>query len=310
MKRIVVTLLGLGLVLTSCQQKDILPTSGDESSTVHITVCASDAISVRSGDSAAGGITNVTGLSLRYILAVYDEDGETQIEEPQTKVTAIDEPADFQLVLTDGQTYKFVVWADFVQTPEEDADAADYHYDTDKFPEISYKGTPAINDESFDAYFASEVQTVKSSSLSLSLGRPFAKLRLVATDWDESDASKAITLTYDEGSVYTKFNALTGVASEPESSPSHTGSIADSNPYDDGMDATSGTRTIAVDYLFADTTAETVSISYSVGDDFTPVFSDYQVQICRNYLTTVSGPLLHGGSASASQQSIVSLDRN
>lgn len=146
-------------------------------------------------NSMRGGITNVdfAEYDLRYQLAVYRVDGEgedvsyTQVISPQKKVVDSYQAVNYSLRLTPNRNYKFVVWTDFVKQGTD----TDLHYETSNFENITcIDGVDKqLNDESRDAYFATEEITVGSNGVmkDLTLKRPFAKLRVVATDWGVYD---------------------------------------------------------------------------------------------------------------------------
>ena len=89
----------------------------------------------------------------------------------------------YSLRLTPNRNYNFVVWADFVKQGTD----TDLHYETGNFENITCIDDvdKQLNDESRDAYFTTEEITVGSDGVmkDLILKRPFAKLRVVATDW-------------------------------------------------------------------------------------------------------------------------------
>ena len=146
----------------------------------------------KSSNSARGGITNVdfTKYDLRYQLAVYRVDGEgesvtyTQVISPQRKIVDNYQSVNYSLRLTPNRTYRFVVWADFVMQGTD----TDLHYDTGSFENITCKDEvdEQLNDESRDAYFITEEVAVGADGImkDFVLKRPFAKIRIVTTDWN------------------------------------------------------------------------------------------------------------------------------
>ena len=186
----------LVLALASCQSDDIEPAvvgQGDGNVTFHLSAPEAMEYSraITAPNSALGGISNVdwANYDLRYKLAVYQvnetESGTTTrlVIPAQTVTVDTFSDVDFSLRLTPNRKYTFVVWADFVTQGSQ----ADLHYNTSNLENITCldANDKMLNDESRDAYFASETVTVGPEGLSQSiiLRRPFAKLRVISTDW-------------------------------------------------------------------------------------------------------------------------------
>ncbi len=308
MKVLAFMLLGFGLMFTACSEDEsaagVKGTGTGESVNVKISLSASDGITVRAAsytNSENGGITNVTEGYLRYILAVYDSNGDL-VDQLHTTVTDnfSGSAEEFEVTLTDGAEYTAVGWSDFVTS--EDGD--DNHYDTSNFPEITYsEETITLNDESYDAYYASYTFTASSDGEeSLTLKRPFAKLRIVATNADDSNTPDAIKITYDGLTRYTTFNAKDGSVSNE--SEEETYSAEEIPTYSAGEDATEGYMTILVDYILVDDDdAQSVSISYeaTLSDATVGERTVSAVPIQRNYLTTVSGKALNSTESSTEE---------
>ena len=263
MKNLLLVLTGALLLLMGGCTKDPATGSGQGEVTVNLTASLPTAIqSYSTKASNQGGINNVTDKTLRYILEVYDESGNFIMRKTVFKAPgAFTDPASFSLTLL-AQKYKFAFWADFVAS---EADA-DLYYSTLSATDhglqaVALKTAPyAINDEARDAYTATLDADLSSSSLNrtVTLKRPFGKIRLLATDLAAA-ASQGYTPTQTSIAytveLPTTFNALTGAAqASPTALPSATAAILDE-------DVTGG-KVIALDYVFAGV-KPTVSLTFS-----------------------------------------------
>ena len=224
MKKVLSLLAFSAVMFAGCQEDwEVQQEGTGEESVVRITLQAPEAMGVtRAGagytNSAKGGITNVdwTKYDLRYQVAVYDKDGVTQIVSPKI-VTVPDASAStqasFEVRLVNNRTYKFVAWADFVAEGTTD----DKHYDTSDLTNITCKDAVAaqLNDESRDAYFVTTNEKVSTDGVKLTLRRPFAKVRIVTTDWNANDPERRpnkIDIAYYGCKRFAGINAVTGDA--------------------------------------------------------------------------------------------------
>lgn len=316
MKARLLTLAALLIGLVACQNDpaglDILLGEGIESV---ITVSLPDATR---GDSADGGLGNITlgeQYSLRYILEIYAVDEAknaiTTSCQRHIKVANTTSVA-FPVRLAPGYDYQFAVWADFV---EKDSDGSDRYYKTtdgDKnfglyaltiIENEQTKWNPM--DETRDAFTASELirEFSSASTITLNLERPFAKLRVVATDIEAIKAvglkPKAATVLYDsKTNLYRKYDVVTKTVSDPQTKGDTI--IYDwENPY--YTDA-QGEFTAFADYFFAPSKENTV-VKFTLkiygdeaktklikGDSF-----NTDIAVAANQLTTLKGNLLTEG---------------
>lgn len=319
----------------SCSSDDLesVGTYDGSTVTVSLNVTAPDALettrALSGSNSACGGLSNVDLSSgdyvLRYQLKIYEvttSDDETETlslidEQPDAAYVtdASSTSASFTATLTTGSTYKFVVWADFVKATSSSDEGTttttyeDLHYDTsDGLTSTGWTitcidGTGAqLNDESRDAYFACSEQTISSenNSITIECSRPFAKIRLVTTDWEEGKAD-AVSIQYYSGSRFTNIDLLTGVSESEElssTSDEYTAYIPE-DAYAAGYDAESGKKTIVVDYLMTDITDQSsINFTYTAYlGTTTGKTLDITTPIQRNYLTTVTGALLTTASS-------------
>ena len=260
-------------------------------------------------NSAKGGVTNVdrTKYDLRYKLAVYDAKGNTVVVEPMTQTVkgAGTNATTFDVALVEGQEYKFVAWADFVTTGTTD----DLHYNTTNLAAISCKDAAdkQLNDESRDAYFVTKNLTVNAAQgVSLTLRRPFAKVRVVASDvkMAGADMPDNFKITYYGCQRFTSLNAITGVATgsklNDNESTAYTAKLASTTEkdYTEDYDAKDGFRTLTVDYLLAETDNQTkIHFKWEALKGTSSVYTyncTTDIPIQRNFLTTIFGNMLTG----------------
>ena len=260
-------------------------------------------------NSAKGGVTNVdrTQYDLGYKLAVYDAKGNTVVVEPMTQTVkgAGTNATTFDVALVEGQEYKFVAWADFVTA----GSTADLHYDTADLTAISCKDAAdkQLNDESRDAYFVTKNLTVNAAQgVSLTLRRPFAKVRVVASDvkMAGADMPDNFKITYYGCQRFTSLNAITGVATgsklSDEESTAYAAKLASTTEkdYTEDYDAKDGFRTLTVDYLLAETDKQTkIHFKWEALKGTSSVYTydcTTDIPIQRNFLTTIFGNMLTG----------------
>ena len=254
----------------------------------------------RANDSGIGVFENGVldgDATMRYIFQVY-YDGKTNEASRQVKYTD-GTSVSFPVRLVPGRDYQFVVWADVVK-----ADKQDLHYNTTDLKNItlSNPSTWVAMDETRDAFTATyEAKKYNGSqSINIDLYRPFAKLRVVTTDYTAlanlgaGIKAKTATVKYttDHRSA---FNAYTSKAMAADKADvEHTQyTIAE---YTDEDDAS---RTIFSDYFFAEN-GDIVKFEMTVYDTngqeiVTRVFNT-DINVKRNYLTTIKGDILTDGN--------------
>lgn len=296
--------------LASCSEADA-PPAADES-VVRFALEVPDAIEARAGDntsSAAGGLTNVDMAlyDLRYQLAIYTADGE-QVIAPRTIVTDAYQPVSYEVRLTPNRSYRAVVWADFV--PQ--GTSGDHHYDTSDFANIRYADahTVSLNDESRDAYFVTKPFDTGTAAVSqsLTLRRPFAKVRMVTTDWASEglEMPDRITVNYYGCTRFTSLNSLTGEATgetlgDKTSTETYEGTLADEKEYKLNYDANPSNRTLFVDYLLThvkdQTPAHLEVAAFNGTDEISRHDLRTNIPLRRNWLTTIIGNSLSVGGS-------------
>ena len=204
--------------------------------------------------------------------------------------------AGFDVRLVTSQTYKFVFWADHVESVEDEAIKTDLHYNTADLRNISMKGdyNGSSKDDTRDAFFASLEKLVTNAfSESVELTRPFGQLNIKTEDLasipnNQKDAFVPVTAGLSFKNLYTGFNAATGdLLGEPTA-------VA----YKAASDVVDANGNLTVDYLFAPNTAGgqhlanmTLAVYNAAGGQITTKALN-NIPVQRNYKTNVTGNLL------------------
>ena len=301
MKAKFLALAALVLGLASCQTDTVNGVKVDANGEAPVTIqvgLPEEATRAAGNDSALGAIGNVdmTKYDIRFILEVYDKDN--ALAKERQVVSGDDTSASFTLRLVPGRDYKFVAWADFVS----EGSKADLHYDTHGDvgeyglkENITLLGDHNAMDETRDAYtqmFYVEKFDSKSN-ISMTLTRPFAKLRIVTTDMNELYSNlTGVTVTYTTD-LYSTFNALTETADNVRSVQKVV--TYDENTIYAGEPTDDGKMTLYADYLFG-AADNKVRFTMDVKDetDFTipQIVFNTDIPVQRNHLTTIYGPVL------------------
>ena len=138
----------------------------------------------------------------------------------------------------------------------------------------------------------------------LALKRPFAKVRIVTTDWNQAglEMPDNFKVTYFGCKRFDHFDAVTG---EPicemlpdDGNTVYTGSINKAQKeYTEDYDASESNRTLVVDYLLIGEQPSAIHFIFEAFNGEEPVAShrfDTEIPIQRNWLTTVIGNTLTG----------------
>lgn len=268
------------LMLTSCSSDEpTAPGAQTVEASFSLNVAGEVATRAGNGNSSLGGAQNLGAKNLNYILALYEvADNNTLILSDFCQVSDRDGDGErFSPMVTLGKTYMMVALAHFGDKRNiADADKAGY-----------LKAMPIeniINSEAEDFYVATKTArfTVDNLQHALTLKRPYAKLRIVATDWNQS-AIQSVEVNYAANTLFSQFNVLTNQFSND----SATKTISASQ-YNTSDVATA--KTIVADYfpVNADTYLSTFKVTVTLnGKSFSRTFSDIPLQ--RNALTTLSG---------------------
>ena len=300
-------LLAVVLAVVSCQKDADLDVNVGSEQLVNITVTLPEATRATSADS---GLVNVdaTAYDLRYILEVYDTDRDVFVYRAvETKATNASDArtVTFPVRLIPERGYNFVVWADFVYK----GSRTDLYYNTLNNTNHGLNAVTIADgkwvamDEARDAYTAVEhVDSYNSGkSISLTLVRPFGKLRVITTDIEALKAlannalPEAVRVTY-KTDVYSGFNALTQTAVNKQ------GATFEYNLSNDAVynysDTDNSKMVLFTDYIFGTengTIQFELTATYANGNTSTNNFNT-EIPIVRNYLTTISGNILTDGN--------------
>ena len=303
-------LVALVLGLASCQtEPEGLDVQMGGAVDATITVNIPDSETRAGGTNSAGSafdndIIADADYTVRYILQVFNEDGSAS-KDMMYKYSDDDTVA-FDVRLVPGRNYRFVVWADIVNADgvEDGVKCADLHYVIGQTLQNITLAEPvgdddkwAAMDETRDAYTGiyDSVEFSATENITLTLKRPFAKLRVITTDMNElfggvSPHNAVVTYTTPH---YNAFNAFSGVASGERTGETHTYEIANYT------DQTGANKVLFTDYFFANESG-VVKFTMDVKEaDGTPIKSNTfntDIAVKRNHLTTISGNILTDGN--------------
>ena len=290
-------ILALVLGMVSCQTEpeglDVV-VGGEQD--VNITVALPEGTRA---DSAQGfDLNNLGEYSIRYILEISYNDHVVRDVQISTEKSV-----KFPVRLAPGRYYTFTVWADLVKETNFDKETwhtTDLYYNTESgLSNITFNNwTPNV--EARDAWTATKTETYTSTNknIGMELKRPFAKVRVVATDIQEI---RNFGLEPDNGvatykAVYTSFNAVKGEA----------GDLVDNyntDPLSYGIDANTyeglnGEQlTVFADYILVPADG-TVQFTLDVKDgDNTIKFNNFNttIPVAQNKVTTIKGHVLTDG---------------
>lgn len=227
---------------------------------------------------------------MRFILEVYygNERSSRQVKYVSVPTAA------FDIRLVPERDYRLAVWADIVAKVDnrDVADDYDRYYETSS----SLKSVSIIESEwrcdalDCDAYTGNaDIKNFSSASpINVLLKRPFAMLRVVATDYSSVVGNvNKLSVTYND--VYTAFNACSGEVVE-NSNKEHEKFVI-SSEYND----VEGETTLFTDYIFAPESDTPLNFSFSAYDGEDNLIKQNNfgsgVTIKRNTLTTIKGAL-------------------
>ncbi len=294
MKKYLFPALALGLVMTSCQSDEpFAPGEGGEKQ-VTFTLNVPGELGTRAGAtnnaSDKGGWTNTQG-NVSYTL-VLSAEGHNQTYK---KENVAGNTVTFSPTVVLGREYTVTAYAHFNATAQEDL--------------TNIIETKGINDESKDVYFFTTKENVskptinfaEGTSYNFDLKRPYAKLRLIAEDYNTTDDTKPktniteVTVSYNN-EVYTVFNAVEGEFNT-KATKSYT-KTWNADYYEQGV--ASGDKTIFADYIpvnGTDVAPFTIKVKYSGAnnEEYERVFAQ-DIPVRRNALTTLKGAFFTAGA--------------
>ena len=271
MKKILFSVLALGLAFSSCSNVEDEGVSNGAKQTVNFELSAPEAFAegTRAGDyvnSAKGGVTNLAGETITYHLAFYyGNDVEWSGTQTSTATSV-----KFQPELIIGESYQLVAYATF---GGEQADLTNIAVSS------------GINNEANDAYSCTK-DVEASLTMSATLTRPSAKLRFLAKDYETGKAHgfniTKVSVEYTNGyaETFNAYNGQYGAAGTTKTSEAA------------AVEYTQTENTVFTDYIPVNADVEeTIKVFVTYTDagganntrefDFTPV------PLKRNYLTTI-----------------------
>ena len=303
-KLLMLATLVLGVVSCMKDQPVEAGLAGDGNVVLSVGLPA-DATRAAGLSSAVGAIDNNIDLAstydIRYILEVFDANKTLAKRVENFEDTATE--TTFELRLIPGRHYSFVVWADFVKRNAE-GEVTMEHYDVSDLRNIEVSNIEVIGaqnamDESRDAYTAvfntaDEGEVFSSAStISMTLRRPFAKLRVVTNDMQEIYSTLKDAKVVYTSEIYKMYDALTTEPSEAvsvekeynfDATTAYANEAADNCP----------TKTLFADYLLG-TEDGTVQFVMTVADNvetLPAINFNTAIPVERNHLTTIYGPVL------------------
>lgn len=283
-------LAALVLGLASCQTEpeglDVVVGGEQEA-----TICVSLPEATRSADSGYANV-DLDQYDLRYVLEAYDLEGENATLAYRDVKTTDDKSTAFSVRLVPGRTYRFVVWADFV---ENGSTEDNFYITANGLDEVAVDTTKwTAMTETRDAYtgYVDVTNYNSGSIIEITLVRPFGKLRAVTTDIDvlenlqNNALPKSVEVVYSVG-AHSKFNALNATASEP---------VAQTFTYDlTNVYGESGNQlTLFADYLFGTATGTmqfAMNVTLENGSVVSNTFNT-EIPVVRNQITTLIGSIL------------------
>ena len=261
----------------------------------------------RATNSAEGAFANVDlsgDATIRYILKIYQKVGDEYKASTDRQVEYSDsESVVFPVRLVPNRDYRFVVWADYVESKND----TDFHYNTHNDGElanITLKDTWVAMDETRDAftgYFDTADGDKRYSAglpINITLKRPFAKLRVITTDMKElgyldiEPDNAVVTYTTQ---FHESFNAFNGQYGDETVSKTHISFTI--KEYDDNK--ANESKVLFTDYFFADD-SDVVKFVMNVNEANGALIKsntfNTDIAVRRNYLTTIQGNILTDGN--------------
>ena len=247
-------------------------------------------------------LNNLGNYKVRYILEI-SYNGNLVRDFKITDATTVT----FPVRLAPNRDYTFTVWADIVEVATADNwyDADLYYNTANGLANIKLKNwTP--NTEVRDAWTATQTVTYTSSNrnIGLELKRPFAKVRVVATDIRDIrkfGIEPTVAVAEYAQEMYTEFDAVSGIVKGETSGKTHSFNYADVEAYE-GAD--SDKFTVFADYVFVPADGN-VQFSLSIyadqqrNDLIKANYFKTAIQVVANKVTSIVGNVLtEGGDVS------------
>ena len=292
MKKYLLTALGAGLLMTSCQSDEPMMNGLGEEQQVAFTVSLPDAVSTRAGgtNSALGGVSNNVGEDVTFNVALYLDGRLVYADSETVPSTGNHTSATFKPTLVIGENYQLVAFAEF------DGDATATGEGVNPATNMGLIAIESgINNELNDEYFVTTTVTA-APELSATLKRPYGKLRLIAEDLHEAErqfgaAIESVKVKY-EYTRPTNFNVIAGTFNPAFTAAEQTFEAL-YGVYGADTDAS---RTIFVDYIPGKFDGSdvmmpfTIEVKFANGKTYTRSFTQ-DIPVRRNWLTTLKGRL-------------------
>ncbi len=302
-KLLVLALVVFGLAACQTEPQFDVQMGGEQE--VMLTVSLPEATRANSADGF--DINHLGDYSLRYILEVYRvNDDETVLYDTCQRFveTSDDTSMVFPVRLAPGYDYRIVAWTDIVEKSAADPKADRCYKTTAGLDAVEIiDGMWKPMDETRDAYtYVKVVDNFSSASdLDMTLTRPFAKVRVVATDIEDIRKVGLVptTATVEYGQdMYFKYNAVADIenkgAANDARAKSHTFTYTTTaTQYVDN----NGEYTLFSDYIFVPESG-TAKFSLNVYADANQLMliknNNFNTEIFveRNKLTTIKGDVL------------------
>ncbi len=209
MKKIFSILALAGMIMTTaCSNENNEPVISSDEASVTFTVSLNDI------DSRA--ISDGTTVD-QLVFAVYDDQGNELPALRQNNVAVSNHQATVTTHVTMGQKYSFAFWAQKI---------GNTFYNTTDLKDVVVSYAGFANDENRDAFTASWTIDKVTGPINetITLYRPFAQVDYVCSlgEWTDLMNSNRKLIGSDlkvEAGAYTHYNALTGKASQPTTTP-------------------------------------------------------------------------------------------
>ena len=250
------SLLAATAIMTGCSNEEILDSqpqalSGEEVP-VNFSINMGGDISTYATESAKGGWSNYkvdadmqAAYNHRAIIQVFTQSGDQAKPISEERVVLDEAPQSDEISINNlrlpaGHSYTAVVWVDFVTAgTSTTADRNDNYYDTENLRAVKVLGTSPLaldaTPEGRDAYtgfisftvnadgtydFDASTNQTSDVAIPITAKRPFGKVRLVLTDWDnkaqwaqyyagQTKVMNALEMIVGDN-MATTYNALTG----------------------------------------------------------------------------------------------------
>ena len=299
-------LLAVVLAVVSCQRDadDLNVAMGGEQE-VMLTVSLPEATRAKSAEGFDLSKLGTT-YDLRYILEIYrvDANGVVLYDKCQRFVETSDSKTMvFPVRLAPGYNYRIVAWADIV---DEGSKADRYYYTEEGLDNVVIKDNGTVNwnamDETRDAYTGTQLVENFNSTTNIpnmTLTRPFAKVRVVATDIEDirNVGLEPTTATVEYAQdMYVKYNAVEDKCiADGAKKKKHEYTYADTaSKYEEEDDVE---YTLFSDYIFVPSTGTakfTLTVNAAAGVIKENNFNT-EISVERNKLTTIKGDVLTTG---------------